>query len=94
MSRGMMITGLSLVSAFNIALLIINMSSPSKGQTSAGAAKTAPSKAAPAKPPTSAKAAGAVAKYQQLIRDPDFNRAVRDIIQECTVNVDLAKVEC
>jgi hypothetical protein len=26
-------------------------------------------------------------------RDPEFARAVEQIIQECTVNVDLAKVE-
>jgi hypothetical protein len=37
------------------------------------------------------KGAAAAMKY---LRDPDFNRAVKEIIQECTVKVDPAKVEC
>jgi hypothetical protein len=37
------------------------------------------------------KGAAAGMKY---LRDPDFTRAVKEMIQECTVNVDLAKVEC
>jgi len=79
-----MITGLSLLSAFNIAVVVINMSSLSNGEPSKGA----PSKAAPSK------GAAATTKYQQFIRDPDFLRAVKDIVQECTVNVDTAKLEC
>jgi hypothetical protein len=30
----------------------------------------------------------------KYLRDPDFTRAGKEMIQECTVNVDLAKVEC
>jgi len=86
MPRGITITGLCLLSAFNISVLIINMSSPLRGEPAKGAPPT--SKAAPAKG-----AAGAT-KYQQFIRDPDFTRAVKDIVQECTVNVDQAKLEC
>ena len=83
MSRKL-IGALCLLTAINVVASIINMSSPSRGEPS----KTAPSKSAPAKGGT------ATAKYQQYIRDPDFNRAVRDIVQECTVNVDTAKLEC
>jgi hypothetical protein len=32
--------------------------------------------------------------YQELVRDPDFLRAVQSIVQECKVNVDLAKLTC
>jgi hypothetical protein len=81
MSRAIIVTGLCLLSAVNIAVLIINMSSPSNGEPS----KAPPSKGAPSK--------GAAAGMKYL-RDPDFTRAVKEIIQECTVNVDLAKVEC
>ena len=92
MSRKIIIMGLSLLSAFNIATLIINLSSPSKGETSTGETpKAATSKGAP---PKRVPSKGTEAKYQQLLRDPDFTRAVKEIIQECTVNVDLAKVEC
>jgi hypothetical protein len=84
MSHRIMVTALCLLSVFNLTVLIINMSSQSKGEPSKGVA----TKAGPPK------GAAGTAKYQQFIRDPDFNRAVRDIVQECTVNVDLAKVEC
>jgi hypothetical protein len=84
MSRKLMIATLGALSAINLAVLIINMSSPLNGAPSNGA----PSKGAPLK------GAAGTTKYQQFIRDPDFNRAVRDIVQECNVNVDLAKLEC
>ena len=32
--------------------------------------------------------------YQDLMRDPDFTRAVKAIAQQCSVNVDLAKLTC
>ncbi|MEA2983614.1 MAG: hypothetical protein QOF09_5437 [Alphaproteobacteria bacterium] len=32
--------------------------------------------------------------YEDLVRDPDFARAVRTIVQGCAVNVDVAKVRC
>jgi hypothetical protein len=32
--------------------------------------------------------------YQQLIHDADFTRAVKAIVQECNVNIDLAKLTC
>ena len=32
--------------------------------------------------------------YQELMRDPDFARAVKSIAQECRVNVDIAKLVC
>jgi hypothetical protein len=43
-------------------------------------------------PPSRAAVAGM--SYQDLIRDPDFTRAVQSIAQECRVNVDLAKLVC
>jgi hypothetical protein len=39
-------------------------------------------------------AAVAGMSYQDLVRDPDFTRAVQSIAQECKVNVDLAKLMC
>jgi hypothetical protein len=81
MPRNVMFAWICLLSALNIAVLIINLSSPSQGE---------PSKGPPAKG-ASAKAAATGTKYS---RDPEFARAVKAIIQECTVNVDLAKVEC
>jgi hypothetical protein len=33
-------------------------------------------------------------KYEELMRDPDFTRAVRSIAQECKVNVDLGALKC
>jgi hypothetical protein len=70
-----MFAWICLLSALNIAVLIINLSSPSQGE---------PSKGPPAK--------GASAKGPAL--GTEFARAVKEIIQDCTVNVDLAKVEC
>jgi hypothetical protein len=83
MSRKL-IAALCLLTAMNVMASIINMSSPSRGEPS----KAGPSKSAPSK------GGAATTKYQQYIRDADFNRAVRDIVQECTVNVDTAKLEC
>lgn len=84
MSRKLIIAALYALSAINIVALIINTSLPLNGAPSNGA----PSKAAPSK------GAAGTSKYQQFIRDPDFTRAVRDIVQECNVNVDQAKLEC
>jgi hypothetical protein len=41
-----------------------------------------------------ARAAVAGMSYQDLVRDPDFTRAVHSIVQQCKVNIDLAKVNC
>jgi hypothetical protein len=43
---------------------------------------------------TPSRAAIAGMSYQDLIRDPDFMRAVKTIAQECKVNVDIAKLVC
>lgn len=43
--------------------------------------------------PTAAAAVGDM-NYQQLLRDPDFTRAVKTIAEHCKVNVDLARLEC
>lgn len=40
------------------------------------------------------RAAVAGMSYQDLIRDPDFTRAVKTVAQECKVNVDIAKLIC
>jgi hypothetical protein len=32
--------------------------------------------------------------YQDLLRDPDFTRAVKTIAEQCNVNVDIAKLKC
>ena len=32
--------------------------------------------------------------YQDLLRDPDFTRAVKSIAEHCTVNVDIARLKC
>jgi hypothetical protein len=32
--------------------------------------------------------------YQDLLRDPDFTRAVKTIAEQCNVNVELAKLKC
>jgi hypothetical protein len=106
MSRGIVTTGLCLLSALNVAVLIINMSSPSMGEPSTGEpsnaapskaapSKAAPSKAAPSKAaPSKAAPSKAAPAGNKYLRDPDFQRAVKEIIQECNVNVDLNKVEC
>jgi hypothetical protein len=31
--------------------------------------------------------------YQDLLRDPDFTRAVKTIAEQCSVNVDIAKLK-
>jgi hypothetical protein len=40
------------------------------------------------------KAAVGGMSYQDLMRDPDFTRAVKSVAQECKVNVDVAKLTC
>jgi hypothetical protein len=40
------------------------------------------------------RAAGAGVKYQDLVADPDFVRAVKSIAEKCRVNVDLGRLEC
>jgi hypothetical protein len=42
----------------------------------------------------SSKAAVGGMKYEDLMRDADFTRAVRSVVQECSVNVDIAKLKC
>ncbi len=32
--------------------------------------------------------------YEDLMHDPDFARAVKAIVQECKVNVDVATIKC
>ena len=32
--------------------------------------------------------------YQDVMRDPDFTRAVKTIAEQCSVNVDIAKLKC
>jgi hypothetical protein len=32
--------------------------------------------------------------YQELVRDPDFTRAVKSIARDCNVNVDIGKLVC
>jgi hypothetical protein len=45
----------------------------------------------PAQP---ARAAVRGMSYQDLLRDSDFTRAVKTIAEQCSVNVDLAKLTC
>jgi len=40
------------------------------------------------------KAAVGGMSYEDLMRDPDFTRAVKSIAQECKVNVGVAKLLC
>ncbi|HEY7298062.1 MAG TPA: hypothetical protein VH684_09015 [Xanthobacteraceae bacterium] len=40
------------------------------------------------------RAAIAGMNYQELIRDSDFTRAVKSVVQECKVNIDIAKLMC
>ena len=42
--------------------------------------------------PSSAEVAGMT--YEQLVRDQDFSRAVKSIVESCEVNVDLGKLRC
>ncbi len=32
--------------------------------------------------------------YQDLVRDPDFTRAVKTIAEQCSVSIELAKLKC
>lgn len=32
--------------------------------------------------------------YRDLMRDPDFTRAVKTIAEQCNVNIELAKLKC
>jgi hypothetical protein len=32
--------------------------------------------------------------YQDLMSDPDFTRAVKSIAEQCSVNVDIARLKC
>jgi len=32
--------------------------------------------------------------YEDLMRDPDFTRAVTSVAEQCRVNVDIARLEC
>jgi hypothetical protein len=32
--------------------------------------------------------------YEALLRDSDFTRAVKTIAEQCSVNVDIAKLKC
>lgn len=41
-----------------------------------------------------ARAAVRKMSYQDLLRDPDFTRAVKTIAEQCSVNVDIAKLKC
>jgi hypothetical protein len=43
-------------------------------------------------PPSRAAVGGM--SYQDLVRDPDFTRAVKSIAEQCKVNVDLATLKC
>ena len=40
------------------------------------------------------RAAVRATSYQDLLRDPDFTRAVKTIAEQCSVNVDIAKLKC
>ncbi|HEY1941073.1 MAG TPA: hypothetical protein VGH40_03020 [Roseiarcus sp.] len=42
----------------------------------------------------SSRAAVGGTKYEDLVRDPEFTRAVQSIVQDCKVNVDLAILKC
>jgi hypothetical protein len=41
-----------------------------------------------------ARAAVAGLSYKELMNDSDFARAVKSIVEKCSVNVDLARVKC
>jgi hypothetical protein len=36
----------------------------------------------------------AAPSYQEMINDPNFTRAVKTIIEQCRVNVDIGRVQC
>lgn len=50
------------------------------------------SRARPQSQPSKAPVRGM--SYQDLLRDPDFTRAVKTIAEQCSVNVDIAKLKC
>jgi hypothetical protein len=41
-----------------------------------------------------ARAAGSGSNYQDLVQDKDFVRAVKSIVESCTINLDIDKVKC
>ena len=43
--------------------------------------------------PVSRAAVGGMS-YQDLMRDPDFTRAVKSIAEQCSVKVDIARLKC
>jgi len=43
-------------------------------------------------PPSRAEVAGMT--YEQLVKDQDFSRAVKSLVESCEVNVDLGKLKC
>jgi len=43
--------------------------------------------------PVSRAAVGGMS-YQDLVSDPDFTRAVKSIAEQCSVNVDIARLKC
>ena len=43
--------------------------------------------------PVSRAAVGGMS-YQDLVSDPDFARAVKAIAEQCSVNVDIARLKC
>jgi hypothetical protein len=45
-----------------------------------------------ASPPSRAAVAGM--NYQLLVKDRDFSRAVKVVVESCKVNVDLGKLSC
>ena len=44
--------------------------------------------------PQPARAAVRGMSYQDLLRDADFTRAVKTIAEQCSVNVDIARLKC
>jgi hypothetical protein len=36
----------------------------------------------------------ATSSFQELIDDPDFARAVKAIVEQCRVNVDIGRLQC
>jgi hypothetical protein len=36
----------------------------------------------------------ATPSYQEMIDDPNFTRAVKTIVEQCRVNVDIGRVQC
>jgi hypothetical protein len=69
MSRTIAFALLGLLTAFNLGVLLINASPPSR-------------------------AAVAGMNARQLVKDPDFTRAVKTVVERCKVNLDLAKLSC